>query len=165
MSTAEFRRTVFEEVDFTREVANAQRFRTMFEDNPAIYIPCIYEQYVTRRIIVLEWIDGIKINDYATLDACKFDRLEVARRTVNAYFRQFFQEGFFHADPHPGNIFVKRGSHPKEPVIAFLDFGMTGTITNYTRRFLQELFLSIVTHDTHTMVQTSSQARFHRRWG
>ena len=150
----EFRRTVFEEVDFTHEVANALRFRTMFEDNPAIYIPRIYKQYVTRRVIVLEWIDGIKINDYATLDACEFDRLEIARRTVNAYFRQFFQEGFFHADPHPGNIFVKRGSHPKEPVIAFLDFGMTGTITNYTRRFLRELFLSIVTHDTRTMVQT-----------
>jgi predicted unusual protein kinase regulating ubiquinone biosynthesis (AarF/ABC1/UbiB family) len=150
----EFRRTVFEEVNFTHEAANAQRFRAMFKDDPCIYIPRVYEQYVTRRIIVLEWIDGIKINDYALLDAFEFDRMEVARRTVNAYFRQFFEEGFFHADPHPGNIFVKRGSAAKKPVIAFLDFGMTGSITNYTRRFLRELFLAIVARDTHTVVQT-----------
>ena len=61
---------------------------------------------------MLEWIDGIKINDYQTLDALNIDRLEVARRTVNAYFHQFFVEGFFHADPHPGNIFVNKGSSP-----------------------------------------------------
>jgi predicted unusual protein kinase regulating ubiquinone biosynthesis (AarF/ABC1/UbiB family) len=150
----EFRRTVFEEVDFAHEAANAQRFRNMFKDDPTIYIPHVYEQYVTRRIIVLEWIDGIKINDYAILDAFEIDRLEVARRTVNAYFHQFFEEGFFHADPHPGNIFVKCSSPPNQPVIAFLDFGMTGSIANYTRRFLRELFLAIVARDTHTVVQT-----------
>jgi len=150
----EFRRTVFEEVDFAHEAANAQRFRNMFKDDPTIYIPRVYEQYVTRRIIVLEWIDGIKINDYAMLDAFEIDRLEVARRTVNAYFHQFFEEGFFHADPHPGNIFVTCSSPPNQPVIAFLDFGMTGSITNYTRRFLRELFLAIVARDTHTVVQT-----------
>lgn len=150
----EFRRTVFEEIDFALEAANAQRFRNMFKSDPTIYIPRVYEQYVTRHIIVLEWVDGIKINDYAMLDAFEIDRLEVARRTVNAYFRQFFEEGFFHADPHPGNIFVKRGSHPNQPVIAFVDFGMTGSITNYTRRFLRELFLAVVARDTHRVVQT-----------
>ena len=149
----EFRRTVFEEVDFAHEAANAQRFRTIFKDDPTIYIPRVYEEYVTRRIIVLEWVDGIKINDYPMLDAFEIDRLEVARRTVNAYFRQFFEEGFFHADPHPGNIFVKQGSHPNQPVIAFLDFGMTGSITNYTRRCLRELFLAIVARDPTTVVQ------------
>ena len=89
----EFRRTVYEEIDFVSEAANAQRFREMFKDNRTIYIPHIYEEYVTRRFLVLEWIDGIKVNDYATMDALGINRLEVAKRTVNAYFYQFFDAG------------------------------------------------------------------------
>ncbi len=148
----EFRRTVYEEVDFVSEAANAQRFRDMFKDNRTIYIPHIYEEYVTRRFLVLEWIDGIKINDYATMDALGIDRLEVAKRTVNAYFYQFFDAGFFHADPHPGNIFVKKDSAPEDPVIAFLDFGMVGSITKSMKKSLRDLFLSLVTQNAHLMV-------------
>ena len=89
----------------------------MFQDDPNIYIPAVYEEYTTRRVLVLEWIDGIKINDYTGLEAAGIDRLEVANRTVQAYFHQFFTEGFFHADPHPGNIFVKRGTPGNGPII------------------------------------------------
>jgi predicted unusual protein kinase regulating ubiquinone biosynthesis (AarF/ABC1/UbiB family) len=148
----EFRRTVYEEVDFVSEAANAQRFRDMFKDNRTIYIPHIYEEYVTRRLLVLEWIDGLKVNDYATMDALGINRLEVAKRTVNAYFYQFFDAGFFHADPHPGNIFVKRDSAPEDPVIAFLDFGMVGSITKSMKKSLRDLFLSLVTQNAHLMV-------------
>jgi predicted unusual protein kinase regulating ubiquinone biosynthesis (AarF/ABC1/UbiB family) len=148
----EFQRTVYTEIDFSAEAKHARRFREMFVDEPAIYIPRVYEEYVTRHMLVLEWIDGIKINDYARLDACSINRLEVARRTVNAYFRQFFEEGFFHADPHPGNIFVKRGSKPGEPVIAFVDFGMVGNITRPMRRAMRELFLGLIARDTHMVV-------------
>jgi predicted unusual protein kinase regulating ubiquinone biosynthesis (AarF/ABC1/UbiB family) len=148
----EFRRTVYEEADFVREANNAKRFAEMFRDNQSIYIPKVYEQYVTRRVIVLEWIDGIKINDYATLDAVGINRLEVASRTVQAYFYQFFEAGFFHADPHPGNIFVKQGSQPESPVIAFLDFGMVGSITRNMKKLIRELFVGLVTRDAHTMV-------------
>ncbi len=106
----EFQRTIYEEIDYVREAANARRFKEMFKDDPMIYIPCVYDQYVSRRVLVLEWIDGIKINDYPALEAAGINRLEVAKRTVCAYFYQFFKAGFFHADPHPGNIFVKKGS-------------------------------------------------------
>src|SRR6266705_2025558 len=102
----EFERTVYEEIDYITEAANCRRFQEMFKDDPTIYIPDVYDEYTTRRVLVLEWIDGIKINEYAALEAAGIDRLEVANRTVQAYFYQFFDEGFFHADPHPGNIFV-----------------------------------------------------------
>ena len=148
----EFRRTVYEEIDFVTEAANAKRFRDMFKDDRTIYIPHIYEEYITRRFLVLEWIDGIKVNDYATLEALGINRLEVAKRTVNAYFYQFFDAGFFHADPHPGNIFVKRDSAPEDPVIAFLDFGMVGSITKSMKKSMRDLFLSLVTQNAHLMV-------------
>src|SRR5579875_1313007 len=118
----EFKRTTYEEIDFVREAANAKRFKEMFKDDPTIYIPDMYDDYVTKRLLVMEWIDGIKINDYAALDANHISRIEVAKRTVQAYFRQFFVEGFFHADPHPGNLLVKSGVTTEDggPVMAFL---------------------------------------------
>ncbi|GAC1627450.1 MAG: AarF/ABC1/UbiB kinase family protein [Ktedonobacteraceae bacterium] len=156
----EFRRTVYEEIDFVTEAANAQRFREMFKDDHTIYIPHIYEEYITRRFLVLEWIDGIKLNDYAALEAAGINRLEVAKRTVNAYFYQFFDAGFFHADPHPGNIFVKRDSTPGDPIIAFLDFGMVGSITKSMKRSMRDLFLSLVTKDAHLMVTSLAKLGF-----
>ncbi len=111
----EFERTIYEEIDYVREAANAKRFKEMFKDDPKVYIPRVYDQYVSRRVLVLEWIDGIKINDYTALDVAGINRLEVAKRTVCAYFYQFFEAGFFHADPHPGNIFVKKGRKAMDP--------------------------------------------------
>jgi predicted unusual protein kinase regulating ubiquinone biosynthesis (AarF/ABC1/UbiB family) len=148
----EFRRTVYEEADFAREANNAKRFAEMFRANQTIYIPKVYEQYVTPKVIVLEWIDGIKINDYAALDAAGINRLEAANRTVRAYFHQFFEVGFFHADPHPGNIFVKQGSQPQSPIIVFLDFGMVGSITRNMKKSMRELFVGVVARDAHALV-------------
>ncbi len=156
----EFRRTVLEEVDYEREATNVRRFREMFQDNPTIYIPRVYEQYVAPHVLVLEWIDGIKINDYATLDALKVDRLEVAKRTVDAYFHQFFVEGFFHADPHPGNIFVKQGSPAEGPIIAFVDFGMVGSLTSSMKRSMKDLFLSFLTRNTRKLVEALTSLGF-----
>src|SRR6266851_3797085 len=125
----EFRRTVYEEIDYVTEAANAKHFKEMFKDDPSIYIPQVYDDYTSRRLLVLEWIDGIKINDYATLEAEGISRLEVAKRTVQTYFYQFFTAGFFHADPHPGNIFVKKGAPGEGPIIEFVDFGMVGSLS------------------------------------
>src|SRR3989440_810795 len=156
----EFERTVYEEIDFVTEAANCKRFKEMFKDDETIYIPEVYEEYTTRRLLVLEWIDGIKINDYAALEDAGIDRLEVANRTVQTYFHQFFEEGFFHADPHPGNIFVKSGTLGKVPIIEFVDFGMVGTITSSVKQAMKDLFLSVVTRDSETMVQALSQLGF-----
>src|SRR5437660_6182227 len=156
----EFERTVYEEIDYITEAANCKRFHEMFKHDPTIYIPRVYEEYSSRRLLVLEWIDGIKINDYARLEAEGIDRLEIANRTVQSYFHQFFEEGFFHADPHPGNIFVKPGTLGKVPIIEFVDFGMVGTITSSVKQAMKDLFLSLVTRDSETMVQALSQLGF-----
>src|SRR5216684_5635647 len=156
----EFKRTVYEELDYVREAANARRFKEMFKDDPTIYIPRVYDQYVSRRVLVLEWIDGIKINDYAALDAAGINRFEVAKRTVCAYFYQFFEAGFFHADPHPGNIFVKKGLTGDRPIITFVDFGMVGSLTNNMKRFMKDVFLAYITRDARSLVHALSELGF-----
>ena len=163
----EFKRTVYEEIDYVTETANAKRFKEMFKDDPSIYIPGVYEDYTTRRVLVLEWIDGIKINDYAAIEAAGVSRLEVAKRTVRAYFYQFFNEGFFHADPHPGNIFVlpegkadKKVTVSEGPVIAFVDFGMVGSLTKNMKKSLKELFLSFVSRDSRALVRALNKLGF-----
>lgn len=156
----EFKRTVYEEIDYTIESANAKRFREMFLDDPTIFIPQIYDEYTSRRVLVLEWVDGIKINDYPALDAAGVDRLEVANRTVRTYFSQFFEEGFFHADPHPGNIFVQPGPPDVGPVIAFVDFGMVGSLNKSMKQAMKDLFLSFVLRDSHALVAALSRLGF-----
>ena len=156
----EFKRTVYEEIDYITEAANAKRFQEMFKDDPTIYIPRIYDDYTTRKLLVLEWIDGIKINDYAALKAAGVSRLEVARRTVQTYFYQFFDAGFFHADPHPGNIFVKPAAGGSNPIIAFVDFGMVGTLGKSMKKSLKDLFLSFVGRDSHALVEALARLGF-----
>jgi predicted unusual protein kinase regulating ubiquinone biosynthesis (AarF/ABC1/UbiB family) len=163
----EFKRTVYEEIDYVTEAANAIRFREMFKDDSSIYIPRVYEDYTTRHLVVLEWIDGIKINDYTAIEAAGVSRLEVAKRTVKTYFYQFFTEGFFHADPHPGNIFVlpegkgdKKVTLSEGPVIAFVDFGMVGTLTKNMKKSLKDLFLSFVSRDSRALVKALGKLGF-----
>lgn len=195
----EFKRTVYEEIDYVTEATNAKRFKEMFKDDPTIYIPSIYEDYTSPRVLVLEWIDGIKINDYPALEAAHIDRLEVAKRTVNTYFYQFFIAGFFHADPHPGNIFVlteekarvqqEVALHAQQqgnatsatstgqttsnatsntmaanplsgPVIAFVDFGMVGSLNKNMKKSMKDLFLSFITRDSHTLVNALKRLGF-----
>jgi predicted unusual protein kinase regulating ubiquinone biosynthesis (AarF/ABC1/UbiB family) len=156
----EFERTIYEEIDYVREAANTKRFKEMFKDDPTISIPRVYDEYISRRMLVLEWIDGIKINDYAALDAAGINRLEVAKRTAYAYFSQFFEAGFFHADPHPGNILVKPGPPGDGPIVALIDFGMVGSYTQQMRRFVKEAFLALLAHDARSFVNALEQLGF-----
>ena len=156
----EFKRTIYEEIDYITEAANAKRFKEIFKDNPTIYIPRVYDKYISRRVLVLEWVDGIKVNDYAALDAAHINRLEVAKRTVRAYFYQFFEVGFFHADPHPGNIFVRPGRPGIGPVIVFVDFGMVGSLTKSIKKGLKDLFLAFVARDSRGLVNALQRLGF-----
>jgi len=156
----EFRRTIFEEIDYITEAANAKRFQEMFKDNPTISIPSVYDDYTSRRVLVLEWVNGIKVNDYPALEAAGIDRLEVAKRTVQTYFYQFFEEGFFHADPHPGNIFVQKGPPGEGPVIVFVDFGMVGSLTKNMKKALKDLFLGFLSRDSHGLVNALQRLGF-----
>jgi predicted unusual protein kinase regulating ubiquinone biosynthesis (AarF/ABC1/UbiB family) len=156
----EFKRTTDEELDYRLEAAHAKRFRDMFKNDPTIFIPRVYDDYVTRRMLVLEWVNGIKINDYAALEAAAISRLEVATHTVQAYFYQFFEEGFFHADPHPGNLFVQQGTPDNTPIIAFVDFGMVGSLTNSMKQALRDLFLGFLMRDSHALVDALRRLGF-----
>ncbi|GAC1357177.1 MAG: AarF/ABC1/UbiB kinase family protein [Ktedonobacteraceae bacterium] len=149
----EFKRTTYEEIDYAAEAANAKRFKEMFKNDPTIYIPRMYDEYILPHMLVIEWIDGIKINDYVALEAAGISRLEVAKRTVSTYFYQFFVEGFFHADPHPGNIFVKKNAAADGgPIIAFVDFGMVGSLTKSMKQALKDLFISFLSRNSHALV-------------
>jgi predicted unusual protein kinase regulating ubiquinone biosynthesis (AarF/ABC1/UbiB family) len=151
----EFQRTVYEEIDYVTEAAYSKRFKEMFANDSTIYIPSIHDQYISHHVLVIEWIDGIKVNDYVALDALGVDRLEVAKRIVQAYFYQFFVEGFFHADPHPGNIFVKKGVTAEGgPVIAFIDFGMVGSLTKSMKQALKGLFIGFIARDSRGLVNS-----------
>jgi predicted unusual protein kinase regulating ubiquinone biosynthesis (AarF/ABC1/UbiB family) len=156
----EFRRTIYEEIDYVREAANARRFADIFADRPNIRIPRVVDGFTSRRVLVLEWIDGIKVNDYTRLEEAGVSRYAVARRTVEAYFYQFFEVGFFHADPHPGNIFVQPGESGAEPTVAFVDFGMVGALNRVTKQGLKDLFLGFVVNNPHAMVAALSQLGF-----
>ncbi len=156
----EFRRTIFEEIDYITEAANAKRFREMFKDNPTVYIPRVYDDYTSRRVLLLEWVNGIKVNDYPSLEAAGINRLEVAKRTVQTYFYQFFEEGFFHADPHPGNIFVRKGPPGEGPIIVFVDFGMVGSLTKSMKKALKDLFLGFLARDSHGLVNALQRLGF-----
>jgi predicted unusual protein kinase regulating ubiquinone biosynthesis (AarF/ABC1/UbiB family) len=156
----EFRRTIYEEIDYVQEAANGRRFTEIFADRPGILIPKIIDGYTSRRVLVLEWIDGIKINDYAALEDAGVSRYEVARQTVEAYFYQFFEVGFFHADPHPGNIFVQPGPVPTEPTVAFVDFGMVGALNRASKQALKDLFLGFVVNNPHAIVSALNRLGF-----
>jgi predicted unusual protein kinase regulating ubiquinone biosynthesis (AarF/ABC1/UbiB family) len=148
---AEFSRTVYEELNYEREGRSAERFAQLFSDDPSIRVPGVIWEYSSRRVLALEWLDGIKVTDIAALDAAKVDRDELAQRITGSYIRQMLQFGFFHADPHPGNIFVQpEGSDFR---IIFLDFGMMGTITVRMKQGLRDTFLGLTTQDAPVMVK------------
>ncbi len=135
----EFGRTLFEEVDYIQEGRNADQFRRNFAHMPHIRIPEIHWKYTSRRVIVMEYLPGTKVNDLATLEEAGFARNEISVNLVRSYFQQLLLDGFFHADPHPGNIVVNA-----EGQIVFYDFGMVGWIPDETRVQMINTFLNIV---------------------
>lgn len=157
----EFSRTIFEELDYQREGRNAEQFARIFADDPCIIVPQIYWSYSTRRALALEWIDAIKITDFAALDAAGLDRAELARKLADSYFKQTLDAGFFHADPHPGNIFaLPTLDQPGRAKLVFLDFGMMGVITPRARRGLRACFSGAVQGDAATFLDGLDQLGF-----
>lgn len=136
----EFARSLSLEIDYMFEVANIQRFARQFRDNKSIYVPLVYADLSTERILTMEYIKGIKASKVATLRSQGYDLHLIAERGANLVMEQVFVHGFFHGDPHPGNIFILPGD-----VICFLDFGMMGRISRQDREDFTDLMLSIVT--------------------
>ncbi len=151
----EFQRVLGEELDFLREAASAERFAENFRRDPHVRVPKVYHDYSTDRIVTLERIRGVKINDFDGLSAAGVDRKELARTLVDIYVRQFLEYGFFHADPHPGNLFVNPG-----PVVTFVDFGMMGEITAEDRESFLEAIIAITQKDPNGVIEAAVDLRF-----
>lgn len=144
----EFGKTIKKELDFHNEAANVIRFSHCFENDPDILVPKVFSQYTTRRILVEEFIHGTKIRDLDMLLKSGNDPKIIARKAVKLGFDQIFKHGFFHADPHPGNIFVLENN-----VLSFIDFGMMGSLRPEHLQFLGKYVLGYLDRDAHAMAE------------
>ena len=135
----EFSESLRGELDYRGEARNADRFRANFAKEKYIYVPKVYWEYTTRHVEVQERIRGIKINDYPALTAAGYDRDRIAMNAAKAIIKEVLVDGFFHADPHPGNLLILPGE-----VIGLIDFGLVGTLDRTDRAQLVRLWSSII---------------------
>jgi ubiquinone biosynthesis protein len=142
----EYRRTILDELDLLREAANGIQIKRNFEGSNSLYAPHFYSDYCTRQVIVLERIYGIPVSDMEALRAQGTNFKLLAERGVEVFFAQVFRDSFFHADMHPGNIFVSR-EHPDDPKYICIDFGIVGTLNKEDKRYLAENFIAFFNRD------------------
>lgn len=145
---SEFSRIIYEELNYLQEGKNAETFARNFVKNPKIKIPIVYWPFTTSTVLTLEYLEGIKITDFEKIDARGIDRKEVARTLAEAYCQMFFVDGFFHGDPHPGNIFVRPG-----PEVILVDFGMVDRLSAPKKEGLRRAFTAIVDRDALGLVR------------
>ena len=157
----EFSSTVREEIDYLREAENARIFFENFKDDRDVHVPRVVASLTTLRVLTLEDVFAIKITDYEAVSAAGIDRGEVARKLLDVYLKQIFDDGFFHADPHPGNLFVtplplKKGSKRKSPrwQLTFVDFGMVGRVPSGAQDGLREMVIGVGTKDAARLVRS-----------
>jgi len=149
----EFTATIHEEIDYLAEGRNADTFQANFKGVPLVHVPRVVWERTTRRLLTLEDVYAIKITDYDSITAAGIDRSEVARHLLDTYLKQIFEDGFYHADPHPGNLFVTPRSKQAadgQPAwqLTFVDFGMAGRVPDNLRGGLRELVIGVGTRDT-----------------
>jgi predicted unusual protein kinase regulating ubiquinone biosynthesis (AarF/ABC1/UbiB family) len=149
----EFAATSHEEIDYLHEAANAEHFATDFADDPSVAAPVVVWERTALRSLTLSDVTAIKITDVAALVAAGIDPAAVAQALARATFQQIFVAGFFHADPHPGNIFVTPGADGGF-ALTYVDFGMMGTISDTLRAGLRDFILAAVGRDSRGLVRS-----------
>ncbi|OPY78251.1 MAG: putative protein kinase UbiB [Syntrophorhabdus sp. PtaU1.Bin153] len=142
-----FARTIRHELDFVREGRSIDRFRTHFAGTPTVYIPRVYWDLTSSKVLTTEFINGIKISDLHRLEDAGLDPKTIAVNGANLILKEIFELHFFHADPHPGNLFVL-----EDNVIAPVDFGMTGAIDDETAQQMSGIFIAVLEKDVDTLV-------------
>ena len=138
----ELAKSLEKEMDFTCEAAHLQRFGYQFRDEPTIYLPAVFLEFTTARVLVMEYVDGIKASHLEELEAAGLDRGVLSQRIADLVMKQIFTFGFFHADPHPGNIHILSDQR-----VCFLDFGMMGFLDLRTRETFVDMVWGIVSHN------------------
>ncbi len=144
----EFEKSIKKELSLTLEGQNIDTFRNYLQDDPTIKLPLVYWEYSTESILVTEFINGIKISDIQNNEVADIDRKQITMNAANSLMKQIFEIGLFHADPHPGNIFVLPGN-----VIAPIDFGNVGRIDDDMRNVFIEMIIGIVDQDPHRITR------------
>jgi len=150
---AEYEKTILDELDLLREAANASQLRRNFQDSPLLYVPEVYWPFCRRQVMVMERIYGTPISDVAELKRQGVDLKKLAERGVEIFFTQVFSHSFFHADMHPGNIFVS----PEGRYIA-VDFGIMGTLSPVDQRYLAENFVAFFKRDYRRVAELHVQS-------
>ncbi|PZD97004.1 ABC transporter [Paenibacillus sambharensis] len=145
----EFGKSLLQELDYTIEARNTETIAKQFANDSNIYIPAVHWAYSTTRVMVMEYVDGIKVSHDAELVELGYNKKKIAQRFTRAMLHQIFIEGFFHADPHPGNIMVL----PDER-IAFIDFGMIGRLTPEMKQHLSSLIIALMRQSTDGIIKT-----------
>ena len=143
----EFAKTIRMELDYGTEGRNAERFRKNFKEDKTVFIPNIYWELSSKYILTMEYIEGIKINHLKELDKAGYDRKQIAENGAKAFMKQILIDGFFHADPHPGNILVMENE-----IIGFMDFGMMGKIDEESREKYIDLLIAVLEYDSNKIL-------------
>ncbi|MBR7554995.1 ABC1 kinase family protein [Allobacillus sp. GCM10007491] len=146
---AEFKKAIKDELDYEHEGRNADMMAKQFENDSTVYIPEIYWDYTTKRVLTMEYIEGIKLDDQESLFEAQYDNEWLAEKLVQAIFYQMFEDGYFHADPHIGNFFAL----PEEEGIAFMDFGLVGRLSKEMQRDLASIVIAMTSQDTKKMTR------------
>ncbi|MDR7076554.1 ubiquinone biosynthesis protein [Neobacillus niacini] len=145
----ELSRSLREELDYENEGRNAEKIDKQFRNDSKVHIPKVYWEYTTKKVLTMEFIDGVKLNEIDMLDQVGYDTKVLGEKVVNALFHQILIDGFFHGDPHPGNIVALPGQ-----VIAFMDFGMVGRITSEMRSHIASFVIALMRKNTAEVVRT-----------
>jgi len=144
-----------DELNFVKELQNGEYFRKRYEDFPGVEVPAFYRAWSTRKVLVMEWMEGARISDLDYLKNNGLDRQEMAARLFRCFTEQLFQAGKFHADPHPGNILVKADGS-----IVLIDFGMIGVIRSDDAVLIRDLIEGVVFLDAGKIVASLERLRF-----
>jgi len=145
----EFFTILYQEIDYVIEGKNADRFRANFEGYPRVVVPKVYWEYSTSTVLTLEYVPGIKINDRQALEACGLNPKEINQLGICCYLKQLLQDGFFHADPHPGNLAVSPSGN-----LIFYDYGMMAEVKTMAKDQMVKTFFAVLRKDTNEVVDT-----------
>ncbi len=163
----EFSASVHEEIDYTHEAGNAETFFENFNNDKLVNVPRVVRSLSTLRVLTLEDVFAIKITEYDAITAAGIDRGEVARKLLDVYLEQIFEDGFFHADPHPGNLFITplpAAKNSKRKTVrwqlTFVDFGMVGRVPDNLRKGLRETVVAIGTRDAVRLIKSYKELGF-----
>ncbi len=143
----EFGRALFDEIDYEQEGKNALKFADLFKSNPNVFIPKLEKDFSSKRVITTSWIDGVKLRDREILEQNNLIPSSYIRTCVISGLQQLFEYGYFHADPHPGNMFALKGGTLDNGHLAYVDFGMMDTITNSDRLTLIKAIVHLINQE------------------